>query len=291
MLVQGYSDVSISKSDICKDLDREINYGAHFRLGADVSELFPYINGYIKKARYHYRPLHVQFIRESVLCTLYPKEAMAAPFKGRKQVFEFIEGLLVFLNDLHDRRQELKPSHKLYRQPPSIVDILKTLPQTNCGQCGYPTCMAFAADLRKGRAAPDHCPEFAQPVSMCAVYPVFGRDGAITSTFSIETENNVGQPKPQQRENKTLETDPLSEASNRKTSFYDRFGIRIQYDLTPREIQVLRLVAEGASNPEISQRLDISPHTVKSHVIHIFNKLNVNDRTQAAVWAARNRIV
>ena len=72
---------------------------------------------------------------------------------------------------------------------------------------------------------------------------------------------------------------------------YDRFGIRIQKDLTRREIQVLQLLAEGATNPEISEKLHISPHTVKSHVIHIFNKLNVNDRTQAAVWAARNRVV
>ena len=65
----------------------------------------------------------------------------------------------------------------------------------------------------------------------------------------------------------------------------------IQTDLTDREIQVLRLVAEGATNIEISEILSISPHTVKSHVIHIFNKLGVNDRTQAAVWAARHKIV
>jgi DNA-binding NarL/FixJ family response regulator len=71
----------------------------------------------------------------------------------------------------------------------------------------------------------------------------------------------------------------------------DRFGIRIQYDLTPREIEVLRCVAEGATNPEISERLNISPHTVKSHVIHIFNKINVSHRAQAAVWAAKNQVV
>ena len=65
----------------------------------------------------------------------------------------------------------------------------------------------------------------------------------------------------------------------------------IQTDLTDREIQVLRLVAEGATNIEISESLFISPHTVKSHVIHIFNKLGVNDRTQAAVWATRHKIV
>ncbi|MCP4108975.1 MAG: response regulator transcription factor [Desulfobacteraceae bacterium] len=54
---------------------------------------------------------------------------------------------------------------------------------------------------------------------------------------------------------------------------------------------MLRLVAEGSTNTEISEILSISPHTVKSHVVHIFNKLGVNDRTQAAVWATRHKII
>ena len=61
--------------------------------------------------------------------------------------------------------------------------------------------------------------------------------------------------------------------------------------LTDRELEVLRLLSRGETNAEISCHLGISPHTVKSHVIHIFNKLGVNDRTQAAVWAARHQLV
>ena len=67
--------------------------------------------------------------------------------------------------------------------------------------------------------------------------------------------------------------------------------VETQTDLTDREMQVLRFIAEGATNIEISDILSISPHTVKSHVIHIFNKLGVNDRTQAAVWATRHKLV
>ena len=50
-------------------------------------------------------------------------------------------------------------------------------------------------------------------------------------------------------------------------------------------------MAEGFTNNEISELLSISPHTVKSHVLHIFNKIGVNDRTLASVWAARHGVV
>lgn len=59
--------------------------------------------------------------------------------------------------------------------------------------------------------------------------------------------------------------------------------------LTPREHEVLDLVAEGLTNKEIARRLDVSPATVKAHVERIIAKLGVSDRTQAAVLAARAR--
>jgi DNA-binding NarL/FixJ family response regulator len=56
-------------------------------------------------------------------------------------------------------------------------------------------------------------------------------------------------------------------------------------ELTPRELEVLRLVAEGKTNAEIGQSLFVSVGTVKVHVERIINKLGVSDRTQAAVRA------
>ncbi|MBW4646201.1 MAG: response regulator transcription factor [Goleter apudmare HA4340-LM2] len=56
-------------------------------------------------------------------------------------------------------------------------------------------------------------------------------------------------------------------------------------ELTPREKEVLRLIATGASNREISQKLYISEGTVKNHVTNILNRLNLRDRTQAAIFA------
>jgi DNA-binding NarL/FixJ family response regulator len=61
--------------------------------------------------------------------------------------------------------------------------------------------------------------------------------------------------------------------------------------LTNREVQVLRHVAMGLSNREIGKSLDISIETVKEHVQNILRKLDVNDRTQAAVWAVRREMI
>ena len=61
--------------------------------------------------------------------------------------------------------------------------------------------------------------------------------------------------------------------------------------LTKREIEVLKLLAEGLFNKEIAYMLAISEKTVKNHVSNIFKKINVSDRTQAAVYAIRNKFV
>lgn len=61
--------------------------------------------------------------------------------------------------------------------------------------------------------------------------------------------------------------------------------------LSAREHEVLAYMADGMSNREIARLLDISPNTVKSHVVHIFNKLGVKDRTHAAVTATRLNLI
>jgi NarL family two-component system response regulator LiaR len=61
-------------------------------------------------------------------------------------------------------------------------------------------------------------------------------------------------------------------------------------ELTPRELEVLRLIAQGMNNREIAQALTISEKTVKTHVSNILGKLHLADRTQAAIYAHRHGV-
>ncbi len=62
-------------------------------------------------------------------------------------------------------------------------------------------------------------------------------------------------------------------------------------NLTKRELEVLVLVSEGMFNKEIADKLSISERTVKNHISSIFKKIDVADRTQAAVFAIRNNLI
>jgi two-component system nitrate/nitrite response regulator NarL len=67
-------------------------------------------------------------------------------------------------------------------------------------------------------------------------------------------------------------------------------GLLIE-DLTPREHEVLQVLAEGRSNREIAQRLGVTEHTVKSHVDAILGKLGAHTRTEAVARAARHGLI
>ncbi|HLG64705.1 MAG TPA: response regulator transcription factor [Ktedonosporobacter sp.] len=62
-------------------------------------------------------------------------------------------------------------------------------------------------------------------------------------------------------------------------------------DLTPRELDVLMLIARGRSNHEIADELSIGEQTVKTHVSNILSKLHLADRTQAAIYALQKRLI
>src|SRR5215208_4001331 len=77
----------------------------------------------------------------------------------------------------------------------------------------------------------------------------------------------------------------------RATSAQPQIAAQIQSELSDREIQVLKLIANGKENSMIAAELHISPKTVKNHISNILMKLQIDNRIQAAVYAVRSGIV
>jgi DNA-binding NarL/FixJ family response regulator len=68
-------------------------------------------------------------------------------------------------------------------------------------------------------------------------------------------------------------------------------GPGLEIDLTPRQLEILRLVAQGLRNAEIAEQLTISEQTVKTHVARLLEKLGVSSRLQAARYAISKKLV
>ena len=257
----------------------------------DVSTLMPYINAVAENAELYERPPMVRFFYKGIFCAVYPGHCVASPMESRDHARAFADDMTAFLADILKRRDEISPNNTLFR-PGAVPQILKLLPKTNCGDCGMRTCMAFAAMVAKQRVSPDLCPHMSRPLAQ--TYPVLDDQGRQVSQVTLHLDSRaVGH-----RTAESAKDDAGDDGSPEERPPGDgipeptvKIGDIMPDPLTRRELQVLALMGEGKTNPEISRTLNISPHTVKSHVIHIFNKLGVNHRTQAVVWAARQGII
>lgn len=267
-------------------------WSASFRLDQDVRPLFPYINAALDDAVYFEKPEHVRFLFEGYRCFLYPEVIAAHFFESELAAKEFIAGFMDFLNDIFDQRETIRPNFDQIKQVP-IIEILKILPKTNCQQCGYSTCMAFAAGVTRGTVMADKCPCLISPISENAVYPVFDKMGKVVNSVSLRFDASGLKKRIQEQQEQILllEASLRANTQNENRQDFTRGLGKSDFGLTNREIEVLAHIAKGYTNNEISGILFISPHTVKSHMINIFNKLNVNDRTQAAVLATQKGII
>jgi len=118
-------------------------------------------------------------------------------------------------------------------------------------------------------------------------YPVLDNQGLVKHVFEIIIPI-TDKKKDEDRHNKYVESLEKTLAELNAAGITDQrrtISGRENTGLTIRELEVLRLIAQGFSNKEIAGLLRVSPHTVKTHLKNIFSKLDVTDRTQAAIWA------
>ena len=145
---------------------------AAFNLNQNLEELFPYLNAVADRAELYREPSLIKFRLNSYYCVLYPENGLATPFNDRPEALLFMKGLFSFLNRIRSEAHVIKPNYKLFRRA-SVIDIIKLLPKTNCRECGFVSCIAFAAMLGQMETSPDKCPYIREPIAEQAVYPKY----------------------------------------------------------------------------------------------------------------------
>lgn len=155
MLIEDY------KLEIC-DVEcvpsvRGTVYSAKLHLDEDVSEVMPYLNAVIDRADYSGNYQFISWEDEERKYILRPDELAVSGVLDRRQAVELASKVTAMINDIWERRSGIEPVHER-RQKPQVLSILKLLPGTNCGNCGVPTCMAFAVKLAEGEAELSGCP-------------------------------------------------------------------------------------------------------------------------------------
>lgn len=268
----------------------EQRFNAKFALDWDILHLFPYINAEVEGTQFFTKPSYVKFIYKERLCILYPTEGAFTPVKNQADAFDFLESLMKLLRNIAERRKNISPDYREY-SPVSPIEILKLLPRTNCRDCGFSTCLAFAAALSRQKTIQAKCPYLPKPVEEKSSFKVVDKKGGEVQTLSlpINTYSLYQEIEKKEAQIKILQ-DRLSEFELGRASI-EESNAHLISPLTKRELEVLEMITHGKTNKEISTQMGISEHTVKSHVIHIFDKLGVNDRTQASVWAVKNGLV
>ncbi len=132
------------------------------RLGTDISEVLPYLNATLRGAIYHRSANALTWKKGGHNVAFHPHEIATSNVEDRDAALTEIEGLVKLVNRTWERRAEITPDYET-RQRPTPMAVYKLLPQTNCKQCGEPTCFNFALKLTAGQRKLADCPPLAEP--------------------------------------------------------------------------------------------------------------------------------
>lgn len=132
-------------------------WSARVILDGDIGHLLPYLNAVLEGAVYYHAARTLTWKSEGRSFSFQCRRIDLAPVADREEARQAAEEIIRLINDIAGRRDQIEPSIER-RTKPDLMAIFRLLPRSNCGDCGSPTCMAFAAGLREGRALPEECP-------------------------------------------------------------------------------------------------------------------------------------
>lgn len=137
-------------------------YAAKALLAVDISEALPYLNAALRGAIYHREAQALTWKKGGHNVAFHAREIATSNVADRDVAVKELDGLVELVNRTWERREEIEPSYKT-RQRPAPVVVYQLLPQTNCRQCGEPTCFTFALKLVVAQKTPADCPPLQEP--------------------------------------------------------------------------------------------------------------------------------
>lgn len=127
-------------------------------LEGDVGPALPYLNTVQGGFDYIKEPPSITFRAQGKLMTVHSNKIAVNALKDENEAVKIVEWLIREINAAWVGRADIEPS---YTGLPRIelIEVLKLLPRTNCGECGCPTCMVFASQVTEGGKDASHCPQ------------------------------------------------------------------------------------------------------------------------------------
>ena len=126
-------------------------------LDQDIEPALPYLNAVLGGFEYLNDPPAVIFRSQGKLITVHGTKIAINALRDAAEAEKILEWLIREINDAWENRENIQPSYE-GEPKPRLIEILKLLPQTNCKECGEPTCMAFAARMAEGVKDQENCP-------------------------------------------------------------------------------------------------------------------------------------
>ena len=139
-------------------------FRTRLHLNNDIREVLPYLNAILENTEYYNDTAILLWENNGRRYAFRPLEIAIAPITDREEAQSLAEIIVGQVNDIWNLRDELKPDYEGKKALPSVIDIYKLLPRTNCKECDYATCMAFASALREGKAELAACTPLQQEI-------------------------------------------------------------------------------------------------------------------------------
>jgi ArsR family metal-binding transcriptional regulator len=132
-------------------------FNAVIDLGEDISALLPYLAAEIRGCTYIHGAQQLNYLDRGHIIVIRPRQLTVTAVADEGEARQLSDQLVAFINDVHRRRASIVP---MLRTLPRLgpLAVYRELPGTNCGLCGEPTCLAFAARVVKHELRAKRCP-------------------------------------------------------------------------------------------------------------------------------------